>query len=345
MDSLTQAVLGAAVMEAVAGRQIGNRAIAWGLWLGTLPDLDIVLYPWLDPLDRLGWHRGLSHSLFLMTVTAPLWGALMARWHRGRLSWRRATWAAWLALFTHVLIDVFTVYGTQVFEPFSSYRLATNNLFIIDPLFTLPMLVALVVIPWWQADSARRRRWNAWGLGLAAAYAGWSFVAKGVAHQRVASALEAEGVPYVRLMTAPGPFNTLLWRALVETEDGLLVGYTSLLDQPGTPFRWVKLPRNAEALEVARGSRAREVLEWFSQGYWTAVSHPDGPLLFDWRFGEIRGNGMSEVDHTSLRPLFAWQLRQEENGQWTFVQIRGAESRRDRTLTLLWRRLRGEPVM
>lgn len=344
MDSLTQAVLGAVVVEAVAGRQIGNRALLWGLWFGTLPDLDILLYPWLDPLERLGWHRGLSHSLFLMTVTAPLWGWLVARVHRGRLGWARASGAVWLALFTHVLIDVFTVYGTQVFEPFSDFRLATNNLFIIDPLFTLPMLVALGVIPWLRADDVRRRRWNAWGLALATAYVGWSFAAKGVAHQRVAAALEAEGIPHTRFMTAPAPFNTILWRALVETEDGLLVGYTSLLDRPGTPFRWERVPRREWALGPAEGSRAVEILRWFSQGYWTASPHAEGPLLFDWRFGEIRGGGGAEMG-LAFRPLFAWQLREEAPGRWTFVQVRAGESRWDQSLALIWRRLWGEPVM
>lgn len=343
MDSVTQAVLGAVVVEAVAGRQIGNRALLWGLWLGTLPDLDILFYPWIEPLDRLGWHRGLSHSILLTAATAPIWGGLMAWIHRGRVGWARASCAAWLALATHLLIDVFTVYGTQVLEPFSNIRVATNNLFIIDPLFTLPMLLALVAIPWLKADDTRRRRWNALGLALATVYAGWSFAAKAVAHQRLAASLEHEAIPHSRLMSAPTPLNTLLWRGLAEGDDGLWVGYASVFDPPGTPIRWEHIPRQAAALEPARGSQALAVLQWFSQGYWTAQEHPEGPLFFDWRFGEIRRPGPLGPENPP-RPIFAWQLHPSSGG-WQFVPVRLPGEPRTALLSLVWRRLRGEPVL
>jgi len=59
VDSITQAALGAAVAEAgMGGRRLGNKAILWGVALGTLPDLDVVVYPWLDHIERLEWHRG-----------------------------------------------------------------------------------------------------------------------------------------------------------------------------------------------------------------------------------------------------------------------------------------------
>jgi inner membrane protein len=343
MDSLTQAVLGAVVMEAAAGRQIGNRALVWGLWFGTLPDLDILLYPWIEPLDRLGWHRGLSHSLLLMTVTAPLWGGILAWIHRTRaLGWLRASWAVWLALSTHVLIDCFTVYGTQIFEPFSNVRVGLNNLFIMDPLFTLPLLAALLILPWYGSCERRRRRCNTVALTLSSLYVVWSFGAKAVAHHRIESALDQQAIPHTRFFTAPTAFNTLLWRGLVEVEDGLLIGYTSLLDPPGRPVRFEFLPRNAGSLGAAAGSRAQAILDWFSQGYWTAESHPEGPRVYDWRFGEIRNAGALGPDNPPV-PIFAWQLRPDADG-WNFVHIQVPGPPRSTTLLLIWRSLRGEPV-
>ena len=58
---------------------------------------------------------------------------------------KEAGWFVFLVWSTHVLIDVFTGYGTQIYEPFSDRRVAWSNLFIIDFFFTLPMLVGLSV--------------------------------------------------------------------------------------------------------------------------------------------------------------------------------------------------------
>ena len=44
-----------------------------------------------------------------------------------------------------ILIDLLTTYGTQIFEPISNTHVAWNVLFIIDPLFTLPLLAGVVL--------------------------------------------------------------------------------------------------------------------------------------------------------------------------------------------------------
>jgi inner membrane protein len=343
MDSVTQAVLGAVVVEAVAGRKLGNRALLWGLWFGTLPDLDILVNPWIAPIERLTWHRGLSHSLLLMTLTAPLWGWLMAWFHRKRgLTWARASWAVWLALFTHVLIDCFTVYGTQILEPFSNVRVGFNNLFIIDPLFTLPMLLALLIIPWLRPDDRRRRWANGLALVLVSLYVAWSFAAKAVVNHRIEAALDADKIPVVRYQTTPTAFNTILWRGLVETKDGFFIGYTSFLDPPGQPIRFDFVPKQELLVSEAKDSRAFHVLAWFSQGYWSAGSTGLGPIVMDWRFGEIRGAGPVSADNP-LVPIFAWQLLPTESG-WTYESVQLPGPPRKAMLPILWRRILGEPV-
>jgi inner membrane protein len=70
MDSITQAALGALCGELVLGKKLGNKGILWGLLFGTLPDLDIIAYPFLTASEQLGWHRGISHSIFMMFVAA-----------------------------------------------------------------------------------------------------------------------------------------------------------------------------------------------------------------------------------------------------------------------------------
>jgi len=37
------------------------------------------------------------------------------------------------SIFTHPLLDCLTVYGTQLFAPFSNHRVALNNISVADP--------------------------------------------------------------------------------------------------------------------------------------------------------------------------------------------------------------------
>lgn len=45
MDSITQAVLGAAIGERILGKRIGNKGAVLGAIVATIPDLDVLLLP------------------------------------------------------------------------------------------------------------------------------------------------------------------------------------------------------------------------------------------------------------------------------------------------------------
>ena len=85
MDSITQAVLGAAVGEAVLGKKIGNKAAVLGVTGGTIPDLDIVLLPFFTDLQRISIHRGYSHSILFCLIGASLFAWILSRskWTKG----------------------------------------------------------------------------------------------------------------------------------------------------------------------------------------------------------------------------------------------------------------------
>src|SRR5690606_37998006 len=141
MDSLTQITLGAAVSVAVMGRRTAIwKAALWGGIAGTLPDLD-ALIDHGDPLLNMVRHRAESHSLLLLTLFSPLLARLVSHVHGQTALWRRWWLALWLALFTHPLLDTMTVYGTQLLQPFSDHPYAVGSVFIIDPAYTLPLLL------------------------------------------------------------------------------------------------------------------------------------------------------------------------------------------------------------
>jgi inner membrane protein len=114
MDSLSQIVLGAAVGEVVLGRRIGNRAMVWGAVAGTIPDMDVLGKFFLDELDNLAFHRGISHSLLFCVV-----GALGFGWVTDRLY--RSPHHRWIATATKaaaaVLIGFVVNFLTQIVAP------------------------------------------------------------------------------------------------------------------------------------------------------------------------------------------------------------------------------------
>ena len=285
MDSLTQAVLGGAVGTAVAGKALGRRAALWGAVGGTLPDLDVLAYPFLDTAGELLFHRGLTHGLAFSLVAGPALAWLSIRLARWRARRRgepppEARWRAWLALWTaalltHPLLDVFTVYGTQLLAPFSARPFAIGSVFIIDPLYTVPLALFLAA-----AVVQRRPRLAAVGLAVGLVYLGWSVAAQTVVERRARAAL-GDG----RQLVTPMPLQTLLWRVVVEEGDRVATYEHSLLG-PAWLFERAGSSPRAE-LPASRGA---ETLRWFSRG-WLVAEHAaadasaDAVGVADARFG------------------------------------------------------------
>ena len=303
--------------EWLLGRRLGNRALAWGALIGVLPDLDAVPLPFSDTAWMLWWHRGPGHSLAVMAVVSLLAGRWLAkRWKRekiGRFVAAGFVFAVWVS---HVLLDCFTVYGTAVGWPLPVPRVAFNLLFIIDPMFTAPLIVTTCWLAFLRTKKQvpKRRRLNAWGLGLAAGY-----VLLGVGLKFVASAgfdgdLARRGVACQRRMEAPTPFNILLWRAVADRGDELWVGYRSVFELPSTPVRWTVYPRGGNALAGMEDLREIKTLKWFTDGWWIARPHSKGAWLGDLRFDEDRtwGDKKSMVDS---RLIFAWNINPNDKGQ------------------------------
>ena len=286
MDSITQIALGAAVGEAALGRRVGNLAPAWGAVLGTLPDLDILLYPLLDPVNELAMHRSFSHSILFSVTAAPVFGWLLAHLHRGRgvplVPW---AWLAFLALFTHLALDSFTVYGTQVFWPFSAYPVSLDSIFVIDPAYTLPLALGVLLSLGRRRDGGRRLMPNRIGLALSTVYLAWTLVAKAVIEKEFRADLDNRGIIPERVMTNPAPFNTILWMGIAEAGDTLYVGLQGLFDAEKNDGL-IAIPRNPALLAGHEEDRAVRRLAWFSKGWWALERRTDGSVAWnDVRFG------------------------------------------------------------
>jgi len=309
VDSFTHIVVGATLGQLFAGRVLGRKALLWGAALGSLPDADVLPMKWLDEAQRLEWHRGFMHSLLFMVLAAPLLGWLIAKIHRGKITFQRAALFALAAIFSHLLLDCCTVYGTEIFQPFRADRVAWNLLFIIDPLFTLPFTLATLGLLWKGNENVRQ--WiGVVATVLGVAYLAWSLSAKLAVDRAFEKAFAAQHLQVQRYMTAPTPLNTILWRAVAEGPNGYWIGYHSLFDG-ARPIRFRYVERGEESLGALADSSAAQTVRWFSNGYWIARDVGDGSVrMADLRFGETNIATL----HRDPDAFFAWRIVPSANG-------------------------------
>ena len=281
MDSVTQMVLGAAVVDATMGHKVGRRALAWGAVLGTLPDLDVFV-PLGDAVRDFTYHRSASHSLFVLLLATPLLTWLILKIHPAdRPHRRRWMLAVYLTFATHVLLDSLTAYGTQIFWPLSNMPVSISSIFIIDPAYTLPLLIGVVAA---LISRHAGMRWDPAGLALSSLYLCWTLTAKIVVEQRFEDALVAIDRGDARLFTTPAPFNTLLWRAVARVDGAYYEGYQSLLDEPGD-IRFRRYPSDDRLLDGIEDHWPVQRLRWFSRGYYGVSRIGDDVVISDLRMG------------------------------------------------------------
>ncbi len=339
MDSLTQLTLGAAVGEAALGHKVGKRAPLWGAFFGTLPDLDVLANPFLSEIDALAFHRSLTHSLLFMVLMSPLMGWALHRLHAtDSVNTRRWGWMIFAVLATHVGLDCLTTYGTQIFYPFSRYPVILGTIFIIDPLYTVPLGAGLLIGLMYAPTHRRRRMANYIGLGLSTAYLVLTGINKLYIEHTFETALKRQSLPHERVYTKPTALNNVLWSGIVEDSTAFWVGYYSLFDDD-THIRFERIPKNHELLGAAASSPAMDRLRWFSRGYFTVSRHNGALYVHDLRFGRS-DLGMSD----SGRYLFTFRLIPNETGEYTgFSQARPEFNLRGPLLRRFWARLLGHP--
>ena len=249
MDSLTQIVLGAACGEAALGKKIGNKALLFGAIGGTIPDLDVFVGRWLfqNEIDSMAFHRGFMHSLVFAVLAAFALGYLVY-WlyntglRKGSAFKKDWIWLFFLSIFTHPLLDSFTPYGTQLFLPFSNYRVAINNISVVDPIYTLPFLLCLIVVMFYRRTSARRNFWNKMGIAISSVYMLLTLGNKVYVNHVFKKSLNENKIPFSRFQTQPSIFNNILWYGIAEGEDAYHVAFYSLLDKGNQFSDWQQLP-------------------------------------------------------------------------------------------------------
>jgi inner membrane protein len=286
MDSFTQIALGIAIAEVCAGKKLKNKTILYGSILGTIPDLDVVVGLFLDPVNAVLIHRGISHSLFLFLFLSPILGWIISKIEKNKINFLHASTMVFWCLFTHVLLDMFTSWGTQILWPLD-YRFALKTIFVVDPLYTIPLVIALIMV-WKTKETVLRKKYITKGLLISTFYLLLSCFIKLYALNQFEKALNKQGIHYSEIIVKPTAFNIILWNANVTTTASYLLADYSLFDRQAITF--TSYSKNKALESKLNGNSDFEKLKKASEG-WYIISQKNNSLYFnDLRFGLLNDN-------------------------------------------------------
>lgn len=305
VDSLTQIALGSCVAAACVPAPQRRQAALIGAALGTLPDLDVFL-DYGDPVANFTMHRSFSHSLPVLTLAGmALWIVLKNRPPVRQAPFRWLL-AILLSLLTHSLLDAHTAYGTQLFWPRDWTPVSWATIFIIDPLYSLPLFAGTLAVIIRPASRATGR-WLAAGLVLSSLYLGWSWTAKTLVTRHAEETLQAMGITEARLFVTPTPFNTILWRVVARTQGGHYEALDSLAaNEKGMKFNFH--PSQDDVLAETENFEAVKRLIWFSGGFVGASIEKDRLIISDLRMGQ----------HPDY--VFRHAVAEFKNSQWQEIE-------------------------
>lgn len=211
MDPITQGALGAALPQSILRHAKLGRIALCGAVAGMAPDLDVLITSDTDPLLYLVFHRQFTHALVFIPIGALIVAGCLYPLMRKVLEFKLVYLACLLGYATHGLLDACTSYGTQLFWPFTDYRVAWNVVSVLDPAFTVPLLIAVVAGLIW------RRRWVAVaGLVWGGLYLTFGLVQSFTAIHAGAELAAARGHSPSRLTVKPTVANTLVWKVIYE---------------------------------------------------------------------------------------------------------------------------------
>ena len=218
MDPLSQGTVGAAFAQSVANKNNIFKIGFIGFLAGLTPDLDVLIQSSTDPILSLEYHRQFTHSLFFIPFGSLIFAFLIFPLVKSSLSLKTVYFASLLGYATHGLLDACTSYGTQLFWPFSNERVSWNNISIVDPLFTIPILIFLVI-----AIKTKKKTFSFFGIGWIIFYLTLGYVQYERALSAAIELATMRGHNAERLTLKPSFGNLILWKSIYKHKETFYV--------------------------------------------------------------------------------------------------------------------------
>jgi inner membrane protein len=241
-------------------------------------------------------------------------------------------WLWFLSLFTHPILDSFTPYGTQLFAPFSNYRVAFNNIAVVDPLYTLPFLICIIVLMFFNRNSNKRSFWLKLGLGISSIYMLFTLGNKLYIDSVFRKSLIESNISSLRFSIQPAIFNNILWYGIAETETSYFIANYSLLDTKNRFLDFIELPKQRDL----KPSEFKDIkdLSQFSNGYYSVYKLDAN----EYQYNDLRYPILDETNPNSS--VFRLMLY-KENGRLNMKPFEPRLEDLKTTMGNLWVRIKG----
>ncbi|HQW00449.1 MAG TPA: metal-dependent hydrolase [Bacteroidia bacterium] len=335
MDSLTHAVIGACLGDAIAGKKIGKKAMLWGAVANNLPDIDVITSFYMGHADSLLAHRGFTHSILFALLASPLFAFLFHRWYSNTTMLFKDWLLIWgTGNFIHIIIDSFTCYGTGWLEPFDHLRVSFDLLFVADPFFTIALLISAIALMIMKKDNPARRKWSNGAFIICGLYLVMAVGNKIYIHSTTEKQLTKSGISTDDYFTTPTPLNNFLWYLVAKSDTGFYIGYKSIFDK-SDEIKFGYRAQNENFLAGMPADKDLDKLKRFSKGYYV-IDTIGGQIYFnDIRFGQISGWENYEANF-----VFRYILGEGANNDIVIQRGRMEGSGR-KALASLWGRMWG----
>ena len=313
MDSITQGVLGASIGEAILGKKIGYKGAIIGAIVATIPDLDVTLYLFYDKLEMLSIHRGFSHSIVFSIFVALLITFILSKIKLFyEVKFKLLLLFTWLCLFTHILLDTFTAYGTQLLLPFSDKRLGLDSINVVDPIYTIPLLTGLVLSVWIYKSSKKKSIFNRYGLIISSLYLIFTLLNKGNVKANISEKLNNKNIEYDSLLTMPVGIGNINWYGVAKDKDSIYMLKHSILTNSNSSIESFAIN---EKYLYQIDEKVAEKMRWFAKGFYTVEKVNDKIRIYNLQV-DMRG---IVKDGNKKAPTVGYFEIQNINGETVFT--------------------------
>ena len=267
MDPVSQGAFGAIFSQTISNKKKLLVGSILGCMAGMAPDLDIFIRSDTDPLLKLEYHRQFTHALIFIPVGAFLVALFSRLLFKKYLNWIETYIICLIGYATHGLLDACTSYGTQLLWPFSDMRVSWNNVSVIDPFLTIPVIVFVII-----AVLRKNKLMPFLGIIYIFIYLGFGLVQSNRAEEVGKKIASIRGHESMRLTVKPSLGNLFLWKSIYEDKGFYYVDAVRLFSTKqyceGTKIK--KLDNLIDFNDLDKKSQQYldiERFNWFSQGY------------------------------------------------------------------------------
>jgi len=263
VDPLTHALSGALLTRATAPHLLHPKAsslplhlrVTAGFTAAAFPDIDLVLRL-IDTLTYLNWHQGPTHSLIMLPLWSLLLSHLFSQLTHKHYSWKVFYFPVCLGIAIHIAGDLITSYGLMLFAPLSAQRFSLPLVFVIDPWFSLIIIMGLVL----SAKFPHLKSIAICALIGLACYVGflWHLHTRaydiGISHAKLLNTVAQTNIDVL-----PQPLSPFNWKIIIQHRDTYHTAYVNL-----RPYHNTAVPKTDTWLipEMAAAYQPSADIKW-----------------------------------------------------------------------------------